>query len=163
VPKPRTEHPAVPKPLDQCTPLKCQGLSRILATGVHTSRRAGLDRPILIVVGPQESIDQRFRAPQAPHSPQMDLLTVWKLPQGSRAGSRPSVVCRLHRISRSSRVSHAECVSLAVPPGIAVSRIDIERHQLGHYVKRDKEVEEERAYFRFSTYRCRLGFVLTST
>jgi hypothetical protein len=25
-------------------------------------------------------------------------------------------------------------------------------------VKRDKEVEEERAYFRFSTYRYRLGF-----
>jgi hypothetical protein len=28
----------------------------------------------------------------------------------------------------------------------------------GHYVKRDKEVEEKRAYFRFSTYRCPLGF-----
>jgi hypothetical protein len=25
-------------------------------------------------------------------------------------------------------------------------------------VKRDKEVEEKRAYFRFSTYRCPLGF-----
>ncbi len=28
----------------------------------------------------------------------------------------------------------------------------------GHYVKRDKEVEEKRAYFRFSAYRCPLGF-----
>ena len=28
----------------------------------------------------------------------------------------------------------------------------------GHYVKRDKEVEEKRAYFRFSAYRGPLGF-----
>jgi hypothetical protein len=62
VPKPRTKRPAVPKPMNERTQLKRQGLSQHFSQCLDTGREQSWKQPILIGTGPQVSIIQRFNA-----------------------------------------------------------------------------------------------------
>ena len=62
VPKPRTKRPAVPKPMNERTQLKRQGLSQHFSQCLDTGREQAWEQPILIGTGRQASIIQRFNA-----------------------------------------------------------------------------------------------------